>query len=440
MGRDRKKPRPRNAARSGRSGRPGAVRTNRPAARPPSIGDLAEVVLRGGRELLELDDPLAAESWASAMLGNFWKIDAPRQARIELERRLWPEVVSRAEAMASPAGRAVLEALSAVADDAVRKDARAAADRLRARGVGAPAWAAELDSIAFEGAWVLHDVFGDHEAYFATFYFPGRPPHLVNALYDKARGGIIKDGFAGYLGEDPRRRAAKEDGVLVVDVEPGAMARRVTDAIEIGDTYIDNDWTPEFRQFRSLLLARMRRLPMAPSIEPPEPPDDGARETIATEFLATAGGDGQEEADIIVSHCLDYVCDYLGEDPFRWSPIVVEQFLLDYLPRKVSLGLATVAQLPAVLRAWVRFALTKRGLEERWIVETEEAVDRFAGAFRSAMTDVDQFGPAKLLGNALLRDGVDPLDQASVDRWVEAFNARPLAERDELLRRLDRLQ
>jgi hypothetical protein len=77
----------------------------------------------------------------------------------------------------------------------------------------------------------------------------------------------------------------------------------------------------------------------------------------------------------------------------------------------------------------------KRGLAERWIVETEEAVDRFAPEFRRAMTDADQFGPAKLIGDAMLADGVDPLDQASVDRWVEEFNERPFAERDELLRR-----
>ena len=103
-----------------------------------------------------------------------------------------------------------------------------------------------------------------------------------------------------------------------------------------------------------------------------------------------------------------------------------EQFLLDYLPRKVSLGLGTVAQLPAVLRAWVRFALTKRGLEERWIVETQRAVDRLANEFRRAMTDSKHFGPAKLLGNAILADGVDPLDQAAVDEWIREFNARPL--------------
>ena len=202
---------------------------------------------------------------------------------------------------------------------------------------------------------MLHDVFGDHEAYFATFRYPGRPPHIVNALYDKALGEIIKDAFVGYPREDPRKRVATEDGVFAVDADPPAMARRIVDAIANGDHDLDNDWTPEFKQFRALVRARMRALPMAPQAEPPEPPADEEREAIVAEFLASriASGIGavHDEADLIAAHCLEYVCDYLGEEPFRWSPIVVEQFLLDYLPRKVSLNLR---QLPSCRRSFAR--------------------------------------------------------------------------------------
>lgn len=78
---------------------------------------------------------------------------------------------------------------------------------------------------------------------------------------------------------------------------------------------------------------------------------------------------------------------------------------------------------------------TAPAAETSWIAETEEAVDRWAKEFRAAMTDSSQFGPAKGLANAMLADGVDVLDQAAVDQWVEAFNQRPFAERDELLGR-----
>ena len=87
----------------------------------------------------------------------------------------------------------------------------------------------------------------------------------------------------------------------------------------------------------------------------------------------------------------------------------------------------------------MRFALTKRGLEERWIAETEQVVDQLAGDFRNAATDAEQFGPAKRLADAMLADGIDVLDQASVDRWIRAFNERPLSERDEMLGPLTRV-
>lgn len=392
-------------------------------------------MVRGGDELLRIDDPLEAESWASAMLGTFYKVPVPLSAREDLERTLWPAVVRKAEGKSNAAGLAVLEALAAVADDPLAAEAGLAARRLRAAGIAPPAWADALRSVVYEGAWMLTDVFEDHEAYFATFRYPGRAAHLVNGLYDRALGEIIKDGFVRYSSGDIRASITPEPGVTVVDVEPGPMARRILDAIASGDMYLDNDWTPEFKQFRALIKARMRRLPAAPPIEPPEPPDEDTRQRLIAEFLLSLQPPGDtDEADAIASLCLDYSCDYLGEDGLRWSPIVIEQFMLDYLPRKVSLSLPQVRQLPAVLRAWIRFALARRGLDERWIAEAEEAVGVHEKQFRSAVTDADQFGPARTLANAMLTDGVDLLDQAAVDQWIEAFNSRPLQERDRLLR------
>lgn len=227
-------------------GRRGAKATrSRPSRRPvrspghPSIDDLAAVVARGAHELLALDDPLEGEVWASSIMGTFYKVAGPLEARLELETRLWPAVIAAAEALRDAAGRAALEAIAEVGEPAMRLLARAAAGRLEREGVPAPRWASELGSAAFEGAWVLQDVFGDHEAYFATFRYPGREPHVVNALYDKALGGIIKDAFVGYPVEDPRLNIAREDGVFSVDVEPEPVARRIIDAIELGDTYLD---------------------------------------------------------------------------------------------------------------------------------------------------------------------------------------------------------
>jgi hypothetical protein len=417
---------------------PGRAASQRRRVSPPTVADIAGAAIRGASDLLTIDDPLEAEAWASQVLGLGYKMDAPWEARQILERTLGPALVSSAEARSDPTGLAALAALAAVADDrTLATAARAAAERLRREGIEPPPWVAELGSATLEDVWMLEDVFGDHEAYFATFRYPGREAHVVNALYDKAMGEIIKDGFVGYTRGDIRSFAPQEPGVSIVDCDPGRMARRVTDAIASGDMYLDNDWAPEFKQFRALILARMRTVPMAPPIKPPKPPTSRQRKALIGEFLASQPevlGE-RRETSALVEVFIDYSCDHLGDDPFRWSPIVVEQLMLDFLPRKVSLGMDQVRDLPAVLRAWVRFALTKRGLEERWIDETERAVDRYAKEFRRAMTDAQQWGPAKALGNAILADGIDPLDQASVDRWIDDFNALPQADRERLLGR-----
>jgi hypothetical protein len=42
-------------------------------------------------------------------------------------------------------------------------------------------------------------------------------------------------------------------------------------------------------------------------------------------------------------------------------------------------------------------------------------------------------GPAAMIAGAMLGDGVDPADEAQVQAWMEAFNERPMEERDAIL-------
>lgn len=425
----------------GRKKTPGTARRPRPAVRSPKPGEpvippidgLVRTVLRGGRELLEVEDPLEAELWASSVLGTSYKLPIPLDARDELERSLGPAIVEAAERAADPERLAILRALAAVADDELSAAAREAAERLAGRGVRDPVWAAEIGTPDFVDAWMLADPYDDQLGYYATFRYAGRRPHTLMALYDENLGGIVKDAFARTPTGNPRARAEREPGAIVSDAEPGLMAARIIHAIETGDLYLDNDWTPEFKQTRALLLSRMRLLPAAPLSEPPPPLDDEARAALTEEFLASEHAPAVEETAAIVGHCLDARCDFGDGDPLRWSPIVVEMFMLDYVPRKATLHAGEIRALPEVLRGWVRFALTKRGLEERWIAEAEDAVRRFAPEFRRAVTDPSSFGPAKAITNAMVAAGVDLTDQRVVDAWIAEFNARPQEERDESL-------
>jgi len=419
------KKRPRGSGRK-RTGASGGARTG--AGRrddPLSVDALAKAALKAAGELLAIEDPLDAEDWASGLLGTFYKLPVPPDARDELEGRLGPALVRGAEGMRNATGMAVLHALAGVTGDEL--GARAAAARMAARGVPRPRWAEVIGTPEYLGGWTSRDFFGDQIGYYLTFRYPERPPHMAVLLYDENLGGIIKDAFVAALGEgaDPRALVGQDPDVLVQDVDPAEAVARISAAIAMGDQFLDNAWTDDFKRTRALLLARLRLLPAAELPEPPELPDDDAQEALIQEFLASPLAPKGDETLAIVDHAVTARCDYGDGDPLRWSPVVVELFMLDYLPRKVTLSFAEINALPEVLRAWVRFALTRRGLEERFIVETERAVDGFTPEFRKAVTDPENFGPAKAMLNAMRADGVDVMDQSAVDAWLAHFNSLP---------------
>lgn len=407
--------------------------TARGAHDPRAMDDLVRAVLRGAHELLDVEDPLEAEDWASGVLGVMYKPPAPLEAREHLERAFVPALVRAAERRRDATGLAVVCALAAVTT--AESGAGAAATQLAARGVAPPGWADGIGNPDYLGGYAVADPFGDQVAYYLTFRYPNRPPHVVMALYDENLGGIIKDAFVAGLrpDADPRSLVEADPDVTVHDADPAEASTRIRAAIATGDLYLDNHWTDDFRRTRALILARMNLLPQTLVPESAEPLDEDAREAIIQEFLASPLAPQRPETLPIVDHCVVARCDFGDGDLLRWSPIVVELFLLDFLPRKINLSPAEIDAVPEVLTAWVRFCLGKRGLEERFIAETQEAVARYADEFREAVNDPRLFGPAKAIGQAMLADGVDVLNQNAVDAWLTDFNARPYDERSEIL-------
>lgn len=404
----------------------------------PPVDGIVRSILASARELLEVEDPFEAEMWASAVLGMSYKQALPIGVQEEFPKVLWNEVVTKAERRADPAALAALRAIAAVADPDLADEAARAADELAARGVPEPPWADVIGRPGFIRAWTLEEPYGDQVGYYAHFRYAGSSEHLVAAVYDENLGAIIKDATAGELATDPRAKAEAEPGVSVSDIDPGELAARVRAAIATGDMFIDNDWTDDFRALRALLLARMRLLPHVDPPEPEEPIDDDAREALIEEFLALPDAPTDDDATrSILDHCLMARCDFGDGDPLRWSPTVVEMFMLDFVPRKGSLDLSAVRALPDVLRRWVGFALERRGLDPRWIEETQATVDQLAPEFRTAATDPSSFGPAKAIASAMAAAGVALEDSDAVQAWIEGFNARPFEERDEFLSRFD---
>lgn len=405
----------------------------------PPVDGIVRTILRGGDEILDLEDPLDAEVWASGVVGVTYKQPLP----IEVQER-FPELVLEGilEQAANHPGAgsvATLRALAAVADPGYGALAASIADRLVASGAQDPPWAATIGHPAFRDAWMVRDPYDDQRLYAARFAYDGQPDHLVTALYDENLGAIIKDASVGILGADPRAAAAADPEVTVEDLDAVTFGTEVCAAIASGDLYLDNDWTEGLRDLRALVLARTRILPEGPLPEAYEPPDDAAREALIEEFLASPGAPPDDDVTrAILENCLTARCDYGDGDPLRWSPTVVEMFLMDFVPRKGTLDLGAIRAVPGVLKAWVTFALARRGVAEEWIEETRQTIDELATPFVRRATDPSTFGPAKAMATAMLADGVDLSDEHAMQRWIDDFNARPFEERHAFLPRFGR--
>src|SRR5207248_1408696 len=79
---------------------------------------------------------------------------------------------------------------------------------------------------------------------------------------------------------------------------------RILAGVEMGDRFIDNAWTEDFKSTRALLVARMRRLNPRSFVDP-EPIDAEQREALVEAFLSSPFAPAIPEADPIADYCLD---------------------------------------------------------------------------------------------------------------------------------------
>jgi hypothetical protein len=82
---------------------------------------------------------------------------------------------------------------------------------------------------------------------------------------------------------------------------------------------------------------------------------------------------------------------------------------------------AVAALARVLLRAWQRFALTRRPVIA--------AGDIYLPDFRGAFDDETSWGPAKQIVKALTHRGVDLTDRDTVDQSIHQLNAENLAHR-----------
>ncbi len=396
-------------------------RHHRTAPRPVTALDLA---LREAPSLYDAD-LLSAQVAASAWLGKAWA--ARGMADREPENGLVRAIVSAAAGgPRSDAAVAALFALATIPDPAWHDDVVAALAEVPA--VRSPSWAvgaAYHRAPEPASAQLWSDPWDADRVHLLRY--DGPVPHTLFVAESTVGGRYVQVIDVGV--EDPSRplHPRDDDALEVVDVEPADALAEVADALWQTDMY----WPPQnaedytgFRAYAHWLSRDHRR-----EIDWEPLPDD-ERAQLLDDFAGQHVLDLDDDAvRLLADTFIDFGDGYLVGGVLAWSPGEVEHFLLDWIHRKVLLEPEVQAHVPDVLRAWVAFALARRGLAPEHIDPVVATVTELEDAYAGASTDSALHGPAKEITSRLIAAGVDLHDEEAVHRAIGEYNAEQIARR-----------
>ena len=400
---------------------------SRPVRRSPRPSHPADLLLREARDIIELDDVLSVETWASSWLGQAWLTAG--LAEREPEHQLCMAVTGRACTTPSPHGLAAVAALARVAP-AAEIPMLTETVAILAETQPLPSWYPPQAWIPVT-AWQAIDVWDSERVLFIDF--AGPHPHTVMAQLCEVGGlmvqklAVLEPGAATQW--DNLREADRDINEVPMPIRQAPLAEVLADlagALRITDmTWPRND-DEDFLDNRALAWSRCRdHLPDWPDIT--DLPQQ-QRDRLIQDFVTNSGLD-DDVSRSLTELFLDYGAGYIGSGPLCWSPGEVMVLLTDWLPRKAILDAHQRTALPDVLRQWITFALTQRGIEPRWIAPVVDAVDTYLPVFHEAFDDESRWGPAKEIAAALADRGIDLTDRRAVDTAIHELNAEQLAYR-----------
>jgi len=389
------------------------------------------------RDALGLTGPLDGELWGSTLMGMLWS----RRYATRLENvgsadyalMFGAPLVEAIGRMGGAGARIALSVIAAVDDGELGLRAGELARELpEDAGRAVPGWVAALGEAEITDAAVMRDeVFDDACTMFLEARHPDGNVHAVGVLIDHNLGGMAKDimvvdsidGVAQVMREHPG-----PNGALTLErISPGMAAGRIHAALELTDLTWDPSVSEDYADLRALALMRADETPrLVVAHDRPEMPS-AERDRLRDEFLRSPEGQAfapDSDEAYAVSLAIEFCVDYVDGRPLRWSPVVVELFMADWVPRKVVSDGELFARIPMALDAWVRFAGRKSNLPDWAVAATREAIPAWHETMLERSDDPAAAGPAKELLTAVQEAGIDIEDRHALDTFVAGWNAR----------------
>jgi hypothetical protein len=258
-----------------------------------------------------------------------------------------------------------------------------------------PSWVDRVADFRLTAAIVSTDVTGDGRSVVLD-YADHAHPHTIVVFIDNNLGGMAKDVFVGPELKVVQDTYAEGGGVEISPVRPevalGLILRGMAVTMETDEPPV----AESFDFFAGLLMARVQQLDVTPVFTSDEPElGDDERSTLVREFAGSpyaAPFGTRTDVERIVRLWIDHAVDYTVGGPLRVSPILVELFLADFVPRKVVPDHAFLDLVPDVVAAWLRFAGACTGVDDSTVREAVEAVDRWTPAMRARSGDPSAWG------------------------------------------------
>jgi hypothetical protein len=417
-----------------------AARRERDAARRQGRGPGPESIARRlVREAEELADALDAEVWASTLLGAFWS----ERKNLSLEELVLSTrdsatpgetILTAIASLGGDGARTALRIVSTVGDGELGQRADELAQKLNGAGSGpVPIWLPDVGQAKVTGAAVIRDeAFDDASTVFLEARHSDGKTHAIGVMIDSNFGMMAKDILPAdsidAIAEVVVRNDREHGWELALErIAPGVAAGRIQAAIELTDMTLDPPVTDEFAPFRAMALLRARGTPgLVAAPEQPEMANE-ERERLLNEFLSSPEGQGlgPDSAEAhAASLAIDFCADYVDGRPLRWSPVVVELFMADWIPRKVLTDRPLLEGIPSALDAWVRFAGRNAGTPDWAVEETRMAIPLWREEMIERASDPESSGPGKQFLTAAKAAGVDVEDSDALELFMAGWNAR----------------
>ncbi|HEX3589262.1 MAG TPA: hypothetical protein VHV74_06485 [Pseudonocardiaceae bacterium] len=152
---------------------------------------------------------------------------------------------------------------------------------------------------------------------------------------------------------------------------------------------------------------------------------EAARDLLARRCTAWATSQGQTVDLFALTAALDF--RHLGIDGrlAYWTTGLVEEFLLSYAPRTLSITARSAIGLPESLRVLLTY-LHATGLADPTgdpLADLDTAVSKASAEFLAAMAEERNFGMAKFWVMTATRHGVDPSDGSAMTRFLDDVRA-----------------